>query len=69
MYNFFQALLKQILEKITKIEKHIFNHNDGDAVQAASMSPEDMVNEVDVSSLPAKDAYNYALILLGTLFT
>ena len=33
------------------------------------MSPEDMVNGVDVSSLPAKDAYNYALILLGTLFT
>ena len=28
-----------------------------------------MVNGVDVSSLPAKDAYNYALILLGTLFT
>lgn len=68
--KFFQALLKLILEKITRIEKHIFNQGkDGDAVQAASMSSGDRVNGVDVSSLPAKDAYNYALILLGTLFS
>ena len=58
------------MEKVSRIEEHILKPGKaGDAVQAASKSPEDMVNGVDVSELPAKDAYSYALILLSTLFT
>lgn len=44
------------------------DQNWNDIPQTASTTTVDMVNDVDVSHLPAKDAYAYALTLLDVFY-
>ena len=62
-----QGVLNLILRKVTRIENRIFISND--IPRTASTLTVDMVNGVDVSHLPAKDAYVYALTLLDVFLT
>lgn len=65
-------MLRLILNKINKIEDHICKQKNFEVTQqgtSTQASKNDFVDEVDISSLPAKDAYAYALTLLDTLFT
>ena len=68
---FLQGMFKLILQKLNKIEEHICNGQGitEPNVQARPTSSDDFINGVNISTLPAKDAYAYALILLDCLFT
>ena len=66
-------MLKTILKKVNRIEEHIFKqqHNcEASSInEGTTTASEDFIHGVNISSLPAKDAYAYALILLDSLFT
>jgi len=57
----------QILTRLKRIEKYMIpNNKQSTPVQS---NANDVVGGINVSLLPAKDAYAYALILLDALFT
>jgi len=62
-------MLRLILNKIEKIEDYICKQNSDKQGTSTPASKNDFIDGVDISSLPAKDAYGYALTLLDSLFT
>jgi len=66
---FTQILLTQILTRLKRIEKCIITNKGSLDSTTAQCSVTDNVGGINVSLLPAKDQYAYALILLDAFFT
>lgn len=67
-------MLKLILNKISKIEDYICKQKDleasnSDKQDISTPASKNVIDEVDISSLPARNAYSYALTVLDTLFS
>lgn len=63
---------KLVLKKLTKVEQCMVrgpSNSDSTAQASSTSTTEDIINRVDISTLPAKNAYAYALILLDCFFT